>query len=94
MRTIGSIDLGDSARLTIRFRDPDTDLPTDPTTVTAEATSPNGGTPVAATVTKSTIGVYRAIWLPDVAGPWRVKIAAVGPAAGVEYGIVRVRPVP
>jgi hypothetical protein len=90
--TLATIDLGEVCSLIIKVRDPRTDQLAN-ATVAVTALRPTGGN-LPATVTQIRTGVYEALWTPDVEGVWRVEVNVSGARAAIEYGLIRVRPVP
>jgi hypothetical protein len=89
--TIGSVDLGDSVAVTVRIRSTRSNVLTD-ATVTASAAQ--GGSTVTATIERIQTGVYEAVFTPTAAGDWLFTANISGARLAVEYGIVKVRPVP
>lgn len=78
-----SFPIGDTVRLTFKFRVDD--VLTDPTAVTVTVEEPDG-TDNTPTATKTSTGIYTATFVPDQAGYHRFKVTGTGPAPGVREG--------
>jgi hypothetical protein len=90
--TLASIDLGDTCAVELKLTDPKTDRLIDGTL--AVVASGPGGASVTATVTRSSVGTYEALFDPTVAGDWLITATVSGSKNAKEYGIVKVRAVP
>ena len=86
-----TLDVGDVLRATLRFTDPDTNVPVDPTAVYFAVKSPSGTTTtyqytVDSEVTKRSTGNYRLVVEIDEAGTWYVRGYSTGANQAAESG--------
>jgi len=78
-----SFPVGDTVRLTFKFRV--NDVLTNPTTVTVTLEDPAGAN-TAPTASSSATGIYTCSFVVSVAGYYRFKVTSTGSAAGVREG--------
>jgi YD repeat-containing protein len=93
-----SITVGETVRLSADFFD--SDVPTDPTTVTLAYTDPSGNVTTyvydapASIIVRSDTGSYYADIVPDEAGRWEVTWTPTGPVVATTDSVFDVDPLP
>jgi hypothetical protein len=86
-----SYELGDQLVLGTVFTDPATGLSVDPTTVTGELRSPKGVVYMLA-VTHPSLGLYKALYTPTIAGVWTCRWVGTGAVVAANEFRFEVRP--